>query len=286
MHIKYRTFFFQYRIVATLICIIFSMIILLTPVPLHAVNFATGAKAAPGFLMNLYPYYYLADKQTDKNGDTVVSNLGLRKYGVHIGNSYYVGDFLLNALIPVGRLKVGAAHDSDGGLGDIQLRAGWFLPVDSLTILPVFMVKVPTGNFDKNNAVNFGDGQTDLAAELYLYKLYKSLSFDVLLKYTVRLKNHDTGITPGNEFAAETLLTWKLAEKFRIGPAINFIAGDDLKKNGMTLPDSGLTRLSVGGEIYYGRISQAKISLAAYSDVHTRNTREGVLIMSRIMVRF
>jgi hypothetical protein len=264
----------------------FSMTILLTPVPLHAVNFATGAKAAPGFLLNLYPYYYLADKQTDKNGDTIVSNLGLRKYGVHIGNSYYVGDFLLNAIIPVGKLKVGAAHDSDSGLGDIQLRAGWFLPVDSLIILPVFMVKVPTGNFDKNNTVNFGDGQTDVAAELYLYKLYKSLSFDALLRYTVRFKNQDTGITPGNEFTAETLLTWRLAEKFRIGPAINFITGDDLKKSGVTLSDSGLTRLSVGGEVYYGRISQAKISLAAYSDVLTRNTRKGLLIMSRIMIRF
>jgi len=90
----------------------------------------------------------------------------------------------------------------------------------------------------------------------------------------------------GNEFAVETLTTLRLADKFRIGPAVNFLIGDNVRKSGKTLPDSGPMRLSVGGEIYYGRISQAKISLAAYSDVLTRNTREGLLIMSRIMIRF
>jgi hypothetical protein len=45
-------------------------------------------------------------------------------------------------------------------------------------------------------------------------------------------------------------------------------------------------RLSAGGEVYYGRFDHVKISLAAYQDVLTRNTTEGVLVISRFVIRF
>lgn len=257
-----------------------------TIVDSHAINFATGTKVAPGFVLNLYPFYYSADTRSDKDGNKTVSNLGLKKYGVYIGNSYYVGDFLLNAIIPVGKLEVGALHETDSGLGDIQLRVGWFTPIKSVTILPVLMVKTPTGSFNKNRVVNFGDGQIDLAAELFLFKLAGPISLDALFRYTVRFKNRDTDAAPGNEFVAEGLATWKLAEKLRIGPAMNFIWGGDLKRGRKTLPDSGLTRLSAGGEIYYGRISQARVSLAAYKDLLARNSNDGFLVLSRIVFPF
>ena len=77
--------------------------------------------------------------------------------------------------------------------------------------------------------------------------------------------------------------TWKIADKVRIGPAINFVSGDDRKKGGKVVQDSGLMRLSAGGEIYYGRNSLARVSLAAYKDVLTHNTNEGVLVNLNIV---
>ena len=256
------------------------------PANVHALNYATGIKAAPGYQLNLYPFYYHADIRTDTNGSHSISDLGFNKYGVMIGNNYYVGDFLLNANIPVGTLDIGKLKSDDTGLGDIQLRAGWFLPVETVTVMPALMVKAPTGGYDKNHSVNFGDGQTDLVAELYLFKLMPQISFDAVIKYAVRFRNPDSDVTPGNEFSAEGLATWRLAEKIRIGPAVNFIIGEDNKKGGKTVTDSGLMRLSVGGEIYYGRFDHVKISLAAYQDVLSRNTTEGVLVISRFVIRF
>ena len=267
----------------TILCGLYA---LLQPIPAHALNYATGIKAAPGYQLNLYPFYSHADIFTNKNGGHSVTDLGLNKYGVMIGNSYYAGDFLLNVNIPIGTLDVGKRKSDDTGLGDIQMRAGYFLPVEWVTALPALVVKVPTGSYDKNHPVNFGDGQADLVAELYIFKLMPQISFDAVLKYAVRFRNPDNDFTPGNEFTAEGLVTWRLAEKIRIGPAVNFIIGENNTKNGRTLADSGLTRLSAGGEFYYGRFDHVKISLAAYQDVLSRNTTEGVLVISRFVIRF
>ena len=263
-----------------------SLYACLQPLPAHAVNYATAAKSPPGYQLNLYPYYYSADIRTDKDGNHSVKDLGLTKSGVLIGTTYYAGDLLINAIIPVGTVEVGTLKSDDTGLGDINLRAGYFLPVEWVTVLPALMVKVPTGSYDKNRPVNYGDGQTDLVTELYLFKLSPPFSFDALLKYAIRFRNHDNDVTPGNDFTAEGLVTVRAAEKIRIGPAINFISGENNKKGGASQHDSGLTRLAVGGEVYYGRFDNVKISLAAYQDVLTRNTNQGTLVMSRITIKF
>lgn len=252
----------------------------------HAVNYATATKSPPGYQFKLFPFYYGADTRTNKDGDPVVTDLGLQKYGVMIGNFYQIGDFQLNAIIPVVKMEIGKYNSEDFGVGDIQLRAGWNLPVEWASIMPALMVKVPSGSYDKLNKANAGDGQTDLVTELYFFKMVQPLSFDAVLKYNVRYRNPDSDVTPGNEFIAESLLTYRLAEKIRVGPAVNFIIGHDNQKGGITVADSGLMRLAVGGELYYGRFDKVKISLAAYQDVLTRNTNEGTTVMSRIAFGF
>ncbi len=258
----------------------------LRPATAHAINFATGSRPTPGYQLKLFPFYYSADTRTNKDGDPAVTDLGLKKYGVMIGNCYQIGDLQLNAFIPVGELEVGKLKSDDAGIGDFQLRAGWYLPVEWASILPMLMVKVPTGSFDKTHPVNYGEGQVDLVAELYLFKMLQPFSFDTVLKYNVRFRNPDTDVTPGNEFSAEALLTYRLAEKIRVGPAVNFLVGADNNKGGSMVADSGLMRLSAGGEIWYGRFDHAKISLAVYQDLLTSNTNEGVTVMSRIAFMF
>ena len=79
----------------------------LLPATTYAVNFAAGAKPEPGYQLKLYPFYYAADIRTDKDGEPAVTGLGLKKYGVSIGNFYQIGDLQLNAIIPVGKLEIG-----------------------------------------------------------------------------------------------------------------------------------------------------------------------------------
>jgi len=258
----------------------------LYPATGYAVNLGGAYKSKPGYALKLYSLCYNADTRTDKDGHPVDKDLGLKKQGISIGNAFQIGDLQLNAIIPVSKIEVDKLHDSDAGLGDILLSAGWFLPVEWANILPTVAVKLPTGSYDKNHPVNNGDGQTDLIMGVYLFKLLQPFSFDALIKYNVRFRNPDSDFTPGNEFSAEGLVTLRLIEGVRIGPAINFTIGADNKKGGNTLADSGLMRLSAGGEIYYGRQEKVKISLAAYQDVLTRNTFEGVMVFSRIIFGF
>jgi len=258
----------------------------LLPAVSYAVYFATAAKPRPGYQLKLFPYFYTADTRTNKDGNPAVNDLGLKRYGVGIGSFYQIGDLTLSAVIPVGKLEVDKLKSDDAGFGDIQLRAGWYLPVEWVSILPTLMIKVPTGSFDKKCAANMGDGQTDLVAELYFFKLVQPFSFDAVLKYNTRFRNPDSDVTPGNEFSAEGLVTLRLAEKIRVGPAVNFLIGGDNKKGGKTLVDSGLMRFSAGGEIWFGRFERANISVAAYQDLLTRNTNEGITVMSRIVFNF
>lgn len=267
----------------SLVCLVCCSIY---PANANAVNLGAAYRSKPGYSLKLYSLYYAADTRTDKNGDPAVNGLGLKKNGVSIGNSVQIGDFQLNAIIPVSKIEVGKLRDSDTGLGDMLVSAGWFLPVEWANILPAVGVKIPTGSFDKHHPVNNGDGQPDLIMGLYLFKLMQPFSFDTSLKYSVRFRNPDSDTTPGNEFFAEGLVTLRLVDGIRIGPAINFMIGEDSKKGGKTLVNSGIMRLSAGGEVYYGRLDQVKISLAAYQDLLTRNTFEGVMVLSRIVFPF
>lgn len=276
-----RTLSLRLILLACLVCCA------LVPATANAVNLGAAYKSPKsGYSLKLYSLYYAADTRTDKNGNPAVTGLGLKKYGVSIGNSLQIGDFQLNAIIPVSKIEVGKLKDDDAGLGDILVSAGWFLPVKGVNILPAVGVKIPTGSFDKHEPVNNGDGQADLMVGLYFFKLIQPLSFDASLKYAVRFRNPESDTTPGNEFSAEGLVTLRLIDGIRIGPAINFSIGEDIKKGGKTLVNSGIMRLSAGGELYYGRVEKVKISLAAYQDLLTRNTFEGVMVLSRIVFLF
>lgn len=267
----------------TLCCFLCAPLI---PATAHAVNFATAVKPPPGYQLKLYPYYFNAETRTNKDGNPAVSNLGLQKYGVMIGNFYQIGDAQLSAIVPIGTLEINKLNAGDSGVGDIQLRAGWNLPVKWASIMSALMVKAPSGDYDKKKSANMGDGQTDLVTELYFHKLLQPLAFDAVLKYNLRFRNPDNDTTPGNEFTAEGLFTYRLAHKVRIGPAVNFVIGVDSKKGGKAQADSALMKLAAGGEIYYARLDHVRISLAAYQDVLTRNTNEGILVMSRIAFEF
>jgi len=117
----------RYSKLSTLLTLI-SLACLLTvcfvPLSAHAINYYAGGRVSDGFVLNLYPYWYTADKFTSSSGKTINNNLGMDKYGVLISGSYYSGDILLNAIVPIGKLSIRSAKDEDSGLGDMQIRAG------------------------------------------------------------------------------------------------------------------------------------------------------------------
>lgn len=259
---------------------------LLLSAPADAVMFGAGVRPNQGYIFKLYPFFFTSDTRTDKNGDPAVTGLGSTSYGSMVVNSYQLGDLQVNAYLPVLKRETRKLHSEDWGIGDIQLRAGWILPVDWLTIQPTAYLKVPSGSYNKDSKVNVGDGQTDLGLELNINKSSGPYSLDLFFKYNVRFRNPDTDVTPGNEFSAEAQAAYMILPKVWLGPSVNFLVGEDNKKAGKTLGDSGLMRLSAGGEIAYVGFQHIKLALAVYQDLISRNFAEGTMVLGRIAFPF
>lgn len=252
----------------------------------YAVNFCDGIHAPKGFYQIAYPLWYTADKITDSSGNTAVANLNLNRYALLIRPIYHTNNFVFQAIIPIGGIDAKAFNDSDGGIGDIVLGAGYFLPVKWMHILTAVNVKMATGHFDRSAAINFGSGQWDIQPEIFLNKFVDRFSFGVALRYFHRIENFDIDLKPGDEFYTEGLVTYEIFKNFRIGPSTVFVKGLDNKQSGTTVANSALMKLAVGGEAIYQITPSFQVMLNAMGDIITENTTEGVLVMSRMVYAF
>lgn len=257
-----------------------------TTTPAHAVNYLDGAHPPDGFYQLAYMFWYTADRITDSKGKTAVDDLGLDNYGLVIRPLYYHNDFIFAAFVPIETLEVDAFDDSDGGIGDIVLGVGYFLPVKWADIIAALQVKIPTGHFDKDDAVNIGDGQWDIRPELYLNKFVGKFSFDLALKYWVRLEIHSNGWKPGNEFHAEALVTYGITGKLRFGPSVKLLRGADGELDGVRFDDTASRRLSLGAELIYQTTPRLQFLLTVLEDVETENAADGTLVMGRVSYAF
>lgn len=248
-----------------------------------AVDYLDGFHCPDGFYFVEYPVWYSADRLMDADGHTSVDHLGLNKYASITRGIYYSGPLAFNVIVPAGYLKIDALGDSDSGLGDSIVGAGYFLPVNWAAILPVVQLKLPTGSFHSGSKVNFGDGQMDVRAELYMNKFIGKASVDVAFRYWLRLENSDISWKPGDEFYAETVVTYPLTSKIRLGPDLLCCFGRDGEQDGLTVADSAVSSVSAGGQLIY-QANNVQFMLDCTIDLSARNAPEGRLVKGRICI--
>ena len=255
------------------------------PTPVLAVDFLDGKKLPEGDYLAFYPLMYSADDYNDHNGDTVTSSLGLTQQAVVLRYLNYTGDYVFNAILPVGRVEVDMYNADDSGAGDLILGGGVFVPNGWGDVVPVLQVKFDTGSYDQNNNVNFGSGQMDVRAEVYATKVTEALSIDLAAKYWFRLENDDTKFKPGDELYVEGAFLWSVNDSSRVGPTVVYMAGDDDEQNGGVVTDSAITKLSAGVQgVYQGPKVQYLFEVVA--DLDAENSAEGVFTKARIAFPF
>jgi len=252
----------------------------------YCVNYGDGARCPKGLYLAVYPSWYKADKTTDENGHAAKKHYGMDKYSLSIKPVYYGDDFVVLASIPIGKTGVGYYNDSDAGIGDILLGAGYFLPVKNINILPLFSVKFPTGHFNRNSSVNFGDGQYDFRSEVFINKPFGRFCLDLAFRYWHRFKNSASNFKPGNEFYAEGVATYRLIKKFRLGPSVIFCRGADPELDEVTVANSDIKRVSVGAEFVCGLSEHVQLILDVLPDVYAENTTKGLLVKGRVVYAF
>lgn len=240
----------------------------------HAVNFYDGARAREGLYFLTYTSVYFAEDFTNHSGNTVNHDFGYFKAEELVRFCYYTPNFVATALIPYDYVEVRSLNQNSNGLGDINLGAGYFLPIRSVDILPMVFVKFPTGEYDRNKIVNVGSNQYDIKPTVFLYKGFGDFSVDAAAKYFIRLENEDTHVSPGDELYLQLLLGYKVTDRFKLGPSINWMLSRDKEVNGVKVANSSREALSVGADFYY-KFPKVSVTFTYLYDAYAENTTKG-----------
>jgi hypothetical protein len=192
---------------------------------------------------------------------------------------------VLIAFLPIGHLQSGFYDISSQGIGDVNLGAGYFLPVKQLDILPMLFVKFPTGEYDSKKSVNYGTNQYDIKPVIFLYKALGRFSIDAAVKYHFRTKNPSTNISPGNEVYLQCLLGWKLTDYCKVGPSLNWMKSGSQENNGVKVNQSKRESLSAGADIYL-RFPILSVTLTYLKDIHSENSTKGNFFQIKTCYKF
>ncbi len=242
-----------------------------------------GARLPDGSYLATYPGWYSADEITDKDGDTAVK-ADIAMHAVKFNYLYYWGDYGISVIVPVGKIEVNGTESS--GVGDIELGAGWFLPVKSVDLLAALFVDLPTGPYDKADRVNFGTGQWDIGPTLYLSKRINKFQIDAITRYNFHIENGESGWKPGNEFYAEATVNYAITPRLWAGPSVIYVKGADGELDGVRFDNTATTSLSLGGEVFYALTRKTVLLLSVMEEVEVENGSKGRLILGRISYFF
>jgi len=264
---------------------ILFFLLTITPKVAFAVNFYDGARAKQGTYFLTYSSVYTADETTNQSGNINKKDFGLWSAQELLRLCYYSPDFVATALVPYGYMEINSLNQNSSGLGDINLGAGYFLPIKQVDILPMIFVEFPTGEYDSSKAANIGSNQYDIKPVIFLHKSFGDFSIDAAAKYFFRLKNETTNVLPGDELHLQCLLGYNLTDKFKLGPSINWMTSKDKEQNGVSISNSARETLSMGADIYY-RFSWLSVTFTYLYDVYTENSSQGHFLQLKTVYRF
>jgi hypothetical protein len=261
------------------------ILILAIPGGAFAVNFYDGVRAPKGHYVLTYSSYYTADKTTNVAGHVNNSDYDYRRNEEIVRYCYYAPDLVLTALIPAGHVHSGAYQACSQGIGDINLGAGYFLPIKQADVLPALFVKLRNGDYDSAKAVNYGTNQYDIKPTVFLYKALGRFSVDGAVKYYLRMKNPATKVAPGNELYLQCLLGMQLTKSVKAGPSVNWMRSACQKNSGTKIIRSDRESFSLGADVYM-RLPVTAVTFTYLRDIRSRNTTRGDFFQIKTTMKF
>ncbi|MFH1397681.1 MAG: transporter [Candidatus Omnitrophota bacterium] len=264
---------------------IFFLLFVIYPAQGFAVNFYDGARAPQGLYFLTYTSFYYADEATDSKAKTSKTDYEYAKFEELLRLCYYTPDLVLTAFLPAGYVHSGYYDVSSGGIGDINLGAGHFLPVKQADILPMLFIKLPTGEYDSGKRVNYGTNQYDIKPCLFLYKAIGKFSIDAAAKYYFKTENPGTKVTPGDELYLQLLCGWKISKACKAGPSFNWMKSENQKTDGAETRRSRKESFSLGGDLYL-RLPIFSLTLTYLRDIRTKNTTKGDFFQIKTVRKF
>lgn len=186
----------------------------------------------------------------------------------------------------------GSAELSEKGFGDTTVIGllGWH--AGYLHYTAMLNVYIPTGEYDKNNAVNPGRNHwaiDPMAAVTYLNEKI-GLELSGAAGITFNFENSDTDYESGEEFHLDLAVMQHLSDKFRfglVGYAYKQLSGD----SGSGAPDDFKGRVYgwgpvIGGTIPLGQKHNLFLNARYYNEFDAKNRLEGEVFLFTATVNF
>ncbi len=265
--------------------VIFILLFFIYPAQSFAVNFYDGARAPKGLYFLTYTSFYYADETTNTKAKTSKTDYEYAKFEELLRLAYYTPDLVLTAYLPAGYVHSGYYDVSSGGIGDMNLGAGYFLPFKKTDILPMLFIKFPTGEYDSGKSVNYGTNQYDIKPCLFLYKAIGRFSIDAAAKYYFRTENPGTKTLPGDELYLQCLFGWKISKICKAGPSFNWMKSDNQKIDGAQTWRSKKESFSAGADLYL-RLPIFSLTITYLRDIRTKNTTKGDFVQIKTVRKF
>ncbi|WP_431025446.1 SphA family protein [Halomonas sp. H5] len=195
--------------------------------PMGAENFLMGALPPPGVYPLLYANHYAADEFRDGQGERLPIDFRLRANVLAprllwvTEQTLWGGQLAFAGLFPLVDLDVtvNGQHDSDLGLGDIDLTmalAYHHSPnLHSAVGVDLF---VPTGSFDAGRLANIGRNYWTVQGVYALSRVDpEGLNWDLKVMYDYNFENPDTNYQSGQELHADYSLGYALHPNWVVG---------------------------------------------------------------------
>ena len=246
--------------------------------------------APPGlFALVTYTGHTSVPDVTDQDGNEL--KFGLEASSLVIRPVYFIGQvkekftYGVNAIIPLVHLSLdsnnafGAPSSNEFGLADIGISPFIFLYENQEKQLFLSFwefVFAPTGDYDKDNAVNIGRDAWWFQHQLAFGWYPNQFGIDANINYFQFTESDELNYDEPDALEFETVVHYGVTDKFRVGiNAAYWLGIDDAKDNGATIPDSKPKNFKLGLNLMYTLSENFSVNFRWMHDIDSENSTMG-----------
>ncbi len=235
---------------------------------LGAEGYFAGALPPPGAHFINYLMYYHAGELKDDKGDKAPIDFKVDAVadilrGIYISDITILGANLgWHLIVPLAYQKLEikdvpsfmAVDESRASIGDIDFSPfllGWH--TELFHIVAALDIFAPTGQYDKDHAVNIGCNHWTFEPAVAVSMIHPSgLSASVKLMYDIHTENSDNDLKTGDQFHLDYNAAFMIVDNFRLGVCGYYLIGvQDDELDGSKVSDSKEQVLAVGPSAMY-----------------------------------
>lgn len=246
--------------------------------------------APDGIYGLLYGNYYHADEFTDGHGDKAISaDLSAEVSVLRMLAYKNIGNWLttFQLIVPFGQMEEKKVFDErSSGIGDVVFGPGIFLYQndDIKTYISYwFYIFAPTGEWDKDQAINLGLNHWYFEHQLAFNVQMGKFVYDMNLNYYHHTEEPDNNLELPDRFELETSLAYQITDRLIAG----FVAGGyvdlgNAEISGDKLSGTKAERWQIGPCVGYTLTDRLSLNLRWTNDVASKNDSKGDDIWLRV----